>query len=284
MTEAPDGKFFICAGPPKSGTTMLQRTLNAHPEVSCPSEHALSELFRIIANDFMKYNNFLKVIDRRTGMQGADQVGSKTIAESCRYIARRIAQDAAGGKTFYGLNDNWVLDQLEQKLQVLGYPKLIVIFRHPLNRALSARRHNLRLAKIENNDDHIRIMEQHGGVDEWIDFCAHDFVKLARNTLQFAESREGVLTVRFEELVSNKKTELTRIFGFLGASTDAQVLDEICRMTEFETMRGSSGDPEFYHSAGKGYDAPDGALERVERIAGGEMRRLGYLPGDSGAV
>ena len=29
---------FLCGGPPKSGTTLLQHCLDLHPELSCPPE------------------------------------------------------------------------------------------------------------------------------------------------------------------------------------------------------------------------------------------------------
>ena len=35
---------FFCGGPPKSGTTFLQRILDSHPDIGCSSEDDLQKL------------------------------------------------------------------------------------------------------------------------------------------------------------------------------------------------------------------------------------------------
>ncbi len=57
--------FFIC-GAQKSGTTWLQRILDAHPQVRCRGEgHFFSELSRLLGQSFSSYNKTLgKVADQ----------------------------------------------------------------------------------------------------------------------------------------------------------------------------------------------------------------------------
>ena len=63
-------QIFFCFGPPKSGTTFLQRTLNLHPDISCSSEHQFDFLLNQFQKVLEQYDHLRKVIDTRTGGQG----------------------------------------------------------------------------------------------------------------------------------------------------------------------------------------------------------------------
>ena len=60
-------EIFFCGGFPKSGTTLLQRILDLHPEVGCNSEDNLE----ILASNFIKlhvdYNKKLLTRAKRIG-------------------------------------------------------------------------------------------------------------------------------------------------------------------------------------------------------------------------
>ena len=70
---------FFCSGTPKSGTTFLQRMLDAHPEISCPSEQGTSEIAKNLRAFYVGYNDMLKIRDRRTGGQGIRPVSPQAV-------------------------------------------------------------------------------------------------------------------------------------------------------------------------------------------------------------
>ncbi len=269
-------RFFVCCGPPKSGTTMLQRTLDLHPEVSCPSEHQLGFLLSAIKRSMHDYNKVLAVVDKRTGSQGARLIQDRTIMQIFRGIVYRIARDSADNKKIFGLNDNSILVDIKTNHKLLGFPKMIVIFRHPLNVAMSAWRHNHRLAELENNEVHINIMKRHGDIGDWIDFIAKNFLKKVNSVVNYSQGRKDILFFKYEDFIQHKERTVSDAFEFLGAETDEMRLAEILEKSSFEAMRKTAGDRAFYHSGGQDYEAPEGAIERVEAIAGSAMRRLGY--------
>src|SRR5215472_3366949 len=88
--------LFFCFGLPKSGTTLLQRALNMHPQISCPSEHDFSGLRTAFQRLFEGYNRGLQVADRRTGAQGATPVNSQTVEQVFRTAVEAIVRQAAG--------------------------------------------------------------------------------------------------------------------------------------------------------------------------------------------
>src|SRR5262249_36736625 len=138
--------LFFCFGLPKSGTTLLQRALNMHPQISCPSEHDFSGLRAAMQRVFEGYNKSLRVVDRRTGGQGATPVNPQTVEQVFRAAVEAIVWQAAGEKKIMGANDNTILENLHAYDQLFEHPKMVAIFRNPIDRALSAWHHNLRLA------------------------------------------------------------------------------------------------------------------------------------------
>jgi hypothetical protein len=55
--------FFAC-GAPKSGTTWLQRVLDAHPEISCSGEgHFIDRFSAPLAEVVREYNRHLGVVE-----------------------------------------------------------------------------------------------------------------------------------------------------------------------------------------------------------------------------
>lgn len=110
---SPGETLFFCFGPPKSGTTYLQRMLNSHPEVSCPSEHQFDFLREGFTSLLNNYNNGLQLIDKRTGGQNATLVNTNTLSLIFRNSVEQIIKAAANGKPVIGANDNAVLNNLE---------------------------------------------------------------------------------------------------------------------------------------------------------------------------
>jgi len=130
--------LFFCFGLPKSGTTFLQRLLNLHPDISCPSEHQLESLRRNFELLFSEYNKALANVDSRTGGQGPTPVSADAVNEIFRHAVETMARDAAGGKRIAGLNDNGAARNLDFYDALFARPVMIAIFRNPFDMAVSA--------------------------------------------------------------------------------------------------------------------------------------------------
>ena len=276
-----DETFFLCFGHPKSGTTFLQRMLNLHPQVSCPAEQSFSTLTRCIENDARVYNEALRHVDRRTGGQGAPVWGNTTSERVFAAIIQALAKDFSRGKPIYGLNDNHVAQQPKFYNEILGRPRMIAIFRNPVDQALSAWRHNSRLAREEPQMAamHLGALKNpEGSVDGFVVKVANDFVGWVNRYFAYAGERPNFLTLRYESLVANKAEELRRLFAFLGADPSDASIASIVANSSREKMAARSTRPEFFGIGATRNEVAvsPAARERALAIAGRGLERLGY--------
>ena len=191
-----ENRIFLCFGPPKSGTTFLQRTLNLHPEVSCPSEHKFNLLIDLLKQQLPNYNKALQILDTRTGGQGATIITEQTQTAILRAVIREIILSAANGKPIVGANDNDAIADLPYYDQLLDQPKMIGIFRNPIDRAISAWHHNLRLAEVEKDPSHRQMMMKYGGYDEWLVAVARMFHGEVTKVRAFSQQSPNILVDR----------------------------------------------------------------------------------------
>lgn len=272
-------QLFFCFGLAKAGTTFLQRTLDSHPEVSCPSEHSFKFLGDELVNLFKSYNSYLNVVDRRTGGQGATFVNSKTVKKVFRYSIEAIIEESAKGKPIAGVNDNSIIFNLQTYYSIFNRPKMIAIFRNPIDRAISTWHHNMRLAEEENDDGHKELMLKHGGFDDWMRLCAKGFNRYVVNCKKFCDENSNMLIIRYEDLIRGQET-LNQIFAFLGAGTDREVIEKVDAENTFERMRKNSPVPGFFRKAstsmGEG-EISDELREELLKIAAPGLKALGYL-------
>jgi len=278
--------FFLCFGLPKSGTTFLQRLLNLHPEVSCPAEHQLVALSGHLDTLLETYGNTLTVLDRRTGGQGATLPDRAASLDILRAVILILSRSAARGKRIHGLNDNAIFSSMDFADRLLDHPKMIAIVRNPVDLAISAWRHNHRLARDEpqNAAAHLTLLDNPAGTLEgyvlekfaWYDVALTHF-------LDYAQDRPNFLVVHYEQLVSNKPAGLRRLFAFLGADTSDGIIDQIALASSPAEMARNSTNPEFF-----GVDATGKEAMRVSRTVREQalnehrpiLERLGYRLSD----
>lgn len=272
-------QLFFCTGLPKSGTTFLQRTLNLHPEVSCPSEHQFDALSNGIEQLLRGYDGVLGTVDRRTGGQGFSPIGPLIYKSMFQHAVKEMIRVAAAEKPIAGANDNTIISNLELYNELFDSPKLVVIFRNPLDRALSAWKHNMRLAKEENDPKHAELMTRHGSVEEWCVVAARGFSKAVDALTKFQQTHDNVIVVRYEDLVENKRPTIERLFGFLGASVTPEVLQFVEVESSLNSMKSVSSKKDFFGPAstagGKGR-VPDDVRNRVATVAAEALCKLNY--------
>lgn len=277
-----DDSFFLCFGHPKSGTTFLQRMLDLHPQVSCPSEQAFSALSRCIENDARSYNDALRIVDRRTGGQGAPVWSGRTSEKVFAATIRILAKDFAREKPIYGLNDNSVFQRPNFFDAILGQPRMIAIFRNPVDQALSAWRHNNRLAREEPQfaSMHLGLLRNpEGTVDGYVLKVANEFTRRVTEYFSYVGTRSNFLTLRYEALVENKREELRSLFRFLGAETSEGILDRIVAGSGRAEMAAGSSRPAFFGigtAQGEKVEVSPAVRERALALASRGLERLGY--------
>ncbi len=280
LTTQDNDQLFFCFGPPKSGTTFLQRTLNLHPEISCPSEHQ----FNLIANGLeelvQSYQNTLQLLDKRTGGQGVTPMQKPTFTSIFRcYVIAMIKEAAKNGEIITGANDNGIRNNLDLYDEIFNHPKMIYIFRNPVDMAISAWHHNLRLTREENDPAHKKYVEQYGGFDGWIRQYARWFTRDVNTYHAFSKNHRNIITVRYEDLVTTKRNTLREIFDFLGADKSEGLLKSIEHKSSFSYMRNQSSNPAFFRSAsidmGAG-ELTDQLQRDVTEIASEALNFFGY--------
>lgn len=279
VASSSDRSLFFCFGPAKSGTTLLQYALNLHPQVSCPSEHNFTNLRASLGQVLAAYNETLGTVDRRTGGQGATLVSVATGTQVFRAAVEAIVRQAAGDKSIMGANDNSILRNLPLYDEVFEHPRMIAIFRNPIDQGLSGWHHNLRLAAEENDPRHRESLARHVDLAGWLRHRAAHFAATVRAFRAFAEQRDHVHAVRFEDLVVHRVQTLRRVFTFLGASADDVLLQPIVAATTLEAMRGRSRYPAFFRRGATDYGlhevSPELRRELLEQCADA-MAWLGY--------
>ena len=271
--------IFFCFGSPKSGTTLLQRALNLHPRISCPSEHDFRALYEGFKSLFGQYNNVLMQADRRTGGQGATMVGGESIDSAFRDCVLTLIKAAAGSKSIMGANDNSIIANLDFFNALFSQPRMIAIFRNPVDQGLSAWHHNLRLAQEENDPRHSQLMTQFGGLDGWLRYYATMFNQNADRWSQFASRHDNAYMVRYEDLVARRKAVLRALFTFLGADADDATLEPIVTETDIDRMRATSPNPRFFRAGATDMGSREVTKRLRREIAGmtaDAMKRLGY--------
>lgn len=233
---------------------------------------------------FGEFNKVLQLYDRRTGGQGAALVGGRSVNAVFRSALETMMCDAAGGKTIVGANDNNIIANLEFFNELFDQPRLVAIFRNPIDQGLSAWHHNLRLAQEENDPRHSEIVTQHGDLAGWLRESARIFVQHVDRWCAFSAGRDNVYMVHYEDLVTRRAETLRGIFSFLGAEADGAILDRIVAETDIKRMRSVSRNPEFFRAGsidrGAGEVTRQLRAELSEMIADA-MEKIGYEADES---
>lgn len=276
--------FFVC-GAPKSGTTWLQRILDAHPQVCCSGEGHFIERFALpMAEVIGRYNAHLQTVAEQV-YEGRPFYGPVSRAEFDALVrtfaANRMGSRAHGGEV------RWLGDKtpsytrhLRDLARIFPQAQFIHIVRDPRDVAVSRMGHNHR-AGIEGaltaGSKHNRMILEDAiaawrrGVDDVDHFAAHHPGRLHE--------------VRYCSLQDDPRTEVARLFAFLGAPATGELIDEIVAATSFEALSGRKAGQEdlssFFRKGVSGdwvnvLDAE--AVATVEEACGEAMRRRGFLP------
>ena len=231
--------IFFVFGPAKSGTTFLQRLLNAHPSVSCPTEHHFGILKNHLDSTFANYNQHLLGVDRRTGGQGPSLYNDQDAIELFRFAIIRAIFTASGDKKICGANDNEVMHNLQFYNSIFPSPKFIAIFRDPRETAISSWHHNLETLKE-------KFTEKIKSFEEWCIQCTKWWKADVDDVTHFSSNNDNMFIVKFEDLVGHKKSTSLRLFSYLDASCEEEIIERIIEESSFDKMKKNSTNQTFF--------------------------------------
>ncbi|MGC6454376.1 MAG: sulfotransferase family protein [Candidatus Puniceispirillaceae bacterium] len=281
-----ENRYLICLGLPKFGTTFLQRLLDLHPEISCPSEINLTHTIDRVVQLLHDFDTDTEMMDRRTGGQGTTPVFDKVFPRLIHVALSSIVDARAKGAAVIGVSDNSLLrrhqhnlDRLEILHAVFDGPKYLALVRNPLDSAMSAIRHNKRLAEAEADDAHLEVISKAGGEKAFAKLYARHFAEYVLNIDRLISEGKDVLTVRYEDLVTDKTATTNQILRWLGVGHDAEVVAHLVENSSIDRMRKLSSQPSFFGAGSVNFAgawADETLLEEIGAIAGQALARCRY--------
>ena len=239
--------LFFCGGIAKSGTTLLQRILNLHNDISCQFEDDLNYLLQEFIRIHRGYNLRIKQTGDRTGLKEVKPVSSKVYDNALFKIINDIAEERKSDKKFVGISDNnFLLENFNILNDHFINSKSIIIFRNPIDRAISLWNHNHRLYKKENEYGHIKVLEIDGKLD--LDkFVIHKSnLWNSRVKKIFEKKNKNSLFITYELLCTKKSDVVKKVFNFIGCKYDNTTINNIVENTSLKDFKAKSSYPEFY--------------------------------------
>jgi protein-tyrosine sulfotransferase len=272
-TGVPRG--IVVLGMPRSGTTLLRRLLDAHPDIVCPAEtNVLSACARFIREDTIAEGVRVGVL---AGL-GHAGFSRAAVLRRLREFAFGFHEDLAraAGKRRWAEKtafDAFHIDAIEElcgdELQ------FICLIRNALDVVCSL--HEL------SEKNHGYLPELHAYVRRYPNFYeafAHCWVDLTSKLLGFVERRGSTaLLVRYEDLVERPIEELTRLFTFLGEPFRAELIEaamakrDSLGLGDWKTYGKREIDPS---TIGRGSELSVHTRGMIGRIVNPTLARSGY--------
>lgn len=279
--------FFVIASP-KSGTTWVQKMLCSHPQVHCAESRLYGLYFdpRVGASTHLpleQYVRFMGGYHHPAGDDGSREVYFDGLLDR---LVGAIADHARehSGKVVYGEK---VTPYPGTAAHVLGQARtrhagarLIHLVRDPRDVIVSGMAHWRRALAAQPTD------EPHRYEDE--DLLFSDLLDLwVEVQSAMIEGGDGVLLVRYEDLVREPRMEVGRLLRHIGVDASEAVVSRCVEENTFEKLSGGRlpgqvDDGSFYRrgvSGGWVGELDDGRARRVHELAGELLARYGYTGG-----
>ena len=277
-------QLFFVAGAPKSGTTWLQRLLDAHPEVMCAGEgHIVDKLAPLLRTAMGDYNQHQKLVTERV-YEGAPYYKGLT-ARQLDLVTMVLAGMIMGGRPIdegvrcIGDKTPRYTLHLEDLRRIFPEAKFIHIVRDGRDVVVSTCHHVLRAG------DEKVFQKDSANFHKWVAQFANAWATNVRAAEKFGEAHpERYWQVRYEDLHGDAAAAMGGVLRFLAVADDAGVIETCRDAASFEKLSGGRKPGEeksqtFMRKGAVGdwrnhFDRP--ALEIFDRRAGPLLRRMGY--------
>jgi hypothetical protein len=202
---------IVVIGPPRSGTTLLRRLLDAHPNISCPSEtNLLAACARFLHHESIAGGPDIGVLS------GLEYVGfpEDEVLERLRAFAlsfpREVAARAGKGRwAEKSAFDVFYLDAIERLLGGRAY--FVCLERHGLDVVCS-------LAEFcERSGGYVgELFEYVRRTRAPLEAFAHAWVDATRNVAAFAERHpQDAMLIKYEALAADPESVLREVLRFV---------------------------------------------------------------------
>ena len=277
MTTPARTEGIIILGAPRSGTTLLRRLVDAHPNIACPGEtNVFGACGRFLRSERIADGVAVGVLDGLgyAGFSASDVLARlRELAFSFhREYAQRQAKPRWASKTAF---DAFYLEEIEQ---LCGeHASFVCIQRHGLDVAYS----------IEElcNKNGVYLRELHDYVIRYprmLEAFAHVWVDLAGSIDAFAKRHShNAIVVKYEDLTAQPDETMAQIMAFLGEQWDAALVDRALEKREdlglgdWKTYGRQSVDPA---SVGRWKGKSRDTVSRLAAICNPTLILCGYDP------
>jgi protein-tyrosine sulfotransferase len=274
-----DYEGIVVLGAPRSGTTLLRRLLNAHPDIACPAETSVLTA----SARWMREEPFGDDLSMGplTGLSYAgfteDQVLSRLREFAFGFL--RDARDRAG-KPIWAEKTAFDSFYVPEIARLCGaHVRYITIFRHGLDVACSIK------DLVDRMGTHVEELHRYVMREpHLLDAYTHAWADISAMLRALATDLPGqVHAMRYEDLVEDPEGTLGGLFDGLGRPADpAAVL-----ATAFDADVPGLGDWKTYQrtrvadaSVARWRGLDPGTTRRLARIANPMLTELGYEPVD----
>ncbi len=216
MTNDPQPEGILILGAPRSGTTLLRRLVDAHPNIACPGEtNVFTAAGRFLGSERIAGGTGIGVLDGLS-FAGFDE---SEVLRRLRELAFSFHRDHAraqekgrwASKTAF---DSFYLTEIEKLCA--GHVRFICIQRHGFDVACSLQE------LCERNGGYLR--ELHAYVVRHpivVEACAHAWVDLSTALHELAERRAAeTLELRYEDLIAEPDAAMARVMQHVGEEWD----------------------------------------------------------------
>lgn len=288
---APRFKALFVSGSPKSGTTWLQKILDAHPAIACAGEgHFVERIVNPMVRMLREYNAKLKQVDERVfqGKAPYQPLAEPEIVQLVRDMVVRLMlrQKPPAGTTWLGDKTPRYTEGLKELKILFPAARFIHIVRDPRDVAVSRLFH----AKRAGYEDALT-----AGTDSYYELVGNAASAWATHNgnvetfLVAAPANPAMVhRIRYEDLMNDFDAVATALFGFLEIDKSPQLVASVREATDFERLSGrrkGEEDPSSFFRKGVVGDwegrLDEKALDIIEGRCGALMRRFQYA-GTSG--
>ncbi len=255
---------IVILGAPRSGTTLLRRLIDAHPNIACGGETFLLKA----AAQFIQGDAIVDGIDYGVvgGLRSAgidEEELYRGLRELCFAFLAKVAEDQ--GKPRWATKtavDSFYVENIDR---VFGRDVLFIcVIRHGGDVVCSTQ------DLCDENEIYLR--EFHRYIVQHprpLVAFAHAWRDVTTNLLDFAERNVNALLIRYEDLVTNPEAVLSRIFEHVEEPFSKTILTDAFAQKNVQGL----GDWKTFHHGRIHSDS----IDRYKKLAPHNLRHVGHV-------